>query len=53
MSRQLFGGDEENWKKIIKDVVNSNEEEVDFEQFKALMFGWNKEIGSSDIMDMN
>ena len=49
----IFGGDEENWKKIIKDVVNSNEEEVDFEQFKALMFGWNKEIGSSDIMDMN
>ena len=49
----IFGGDEENWKKIIKDVVNSNEEEVDFEQFKALMFGWNKEIGSTEIMDMN
>ena len=49
----IFGGDEENWRKIIKEVVKDNEEEVDFEEFKTLMFGWNKEIGSTEIIDVN
>jgi calcium-dependent protein kinase len=47
----VFGGDEKNWKKIIQEFLPNNEEEVDFEEFKTLMFGWNREIGSEEIIE--
>ena len=39
--RQVFGGDEKKWKKIIEDIDLNDDGEVDFEEFKMLMTGVN------------
>ena len=39
--KHVFGGDEESWKKIFEEVDINKDGEVDFEEFKILMTGWN------------
>ena len=42
--KNVFGGDEESWKKIFEEVDINKDGEVDFEEFKVLMTGWNEKI---------
>ena len=51
--KHVFGGNEEGWKKIIKEVDTNNDGEVDFEEFKTLMLGWNNNVAehNSTIID--
>ena len=36
----VFGGDMENWRKIIKDIDLNNDGEIDFKEFKLMMNEW-------------
>ena len=43
--KSFFGGDEETWKKVLREVDKNGDGEVDFEEFKIIMIGFDpKEI---------
>jgi len=41
--KNIFGGTEETWQKVISEVDANNDGEVDFEEFKYLMMDFQKE----------
>jgi calcium-dependent protein kinase len=48
----LFGGDEETWENILKEVDMNGDKNVDFNEFKILMLGLNpKDIGNIEDND--
>jgi calcium-dependent protein kinase len=42
--KNVFGGTEKQWEKIFSEVDQNNDGEVDFEEFKILMMGWNNTV---------
>jgi Ca2+-binding EF-hand superfamily protein len=41
----VFGGDEESWKKVISDIDLNQDGEVDFNEFKIMMVNADKNVG--------
>ena len=37
--KSYFGGDDETWKEVLKDVDENGDGEVDFTEFKKIMLG--------------
>ena len=42
--KNVFGGTDKQWEKIFSEVDQNNDGEVDFEEFKILMMGWNNTV---------
>ena len=50
--KELFGGDEETWEHILKDVDMNGDKNVDFNEFKILMLGLNpKDLGAEENIE--
>jgi calcium-dependent protein kinase len=47
--KHVFGGTENQWKKIFSEVDKNNDGEVDFEEFKILMMGWNTTVHEEEV----
>ena len=48
----LFGGDEETWEHILKEVDMNGDKNVDFDEFKILMLGINpKDLGADENIE--
>ena len=47
--KHVFGGTENQWKKIFSEVDKNNDGEVDFEEFKILMMGWNNTVHEEEV----
>ena len=50
--KSFFGGDEKTWKKVLKEVDKNGDGEVDFEEFKTMMIGFdpNEIVGENTIV---
>ena len=47
--KHVFGGTDKQWKKIFSEVDKNNDGEVDFEEFKILMMGWNTTVHEEEV----
>ncbi len=50
--KSFFGGNEKTWKKVLKEVDKNGDGEVDFEEFKTMMIGFdpNEIVGENTIV---
>ena len=52
--KSVFGGDEKTWKKVLKDVDKNGDGEVDYNEFKQIMIGFDfKELVDGNINSNN
>ena len=49
--KHVFGGTDNQWKKIFSEVDKNNDGEVDFEEFKILMMGWNNTVHEEEMKE--
>ena len=50
--KSFFGGEEKTWKKVLKEVDKNGDGEVDFEEFKTIMIGFDPDeiVGENTII---